>query len=147
MKFLFFAITMLFCLVSKSRVIQGLEIEEYCQATNSELKFRVVIDIDYGRTLDKRLIMYEFDCDRVSHSCNAFKVNLTDKKISILDTGTLVGAKISISKGDVHIIEWGPLRTFTLDIAKNTVEYRESGDSMFTGQRVNGSGISKCGKS
>ena len=89
--------------------------------------------ISYGppRTIRQ---LYSFAC-RPDGTCKGqiFDLNNVDdgKPITAMDIGTMEGAEVVSVAGDIAVVRWGPLRTFTIDFERKEVTYVESNDSTY----------------
>ncbi len=80
-------------------------------------------------------VLFSVNCDRKRRSCTGqiLRLDAVDagRPLGFWDINTMEDAHIVDDSGQVAIIRWGPLRTFTVDIQRGTVVYVESGDEVY----------------
>jgi len=50
--------------------------------------------------------------------------------LDFLDIGTMVGAEVVSRTGSLLVVQWGPYRTFTIDLSAGKVSFAESGENV-----------------
>lgn len=109
-----------------------------CVVSRDRLVFQVLFPIDYTKSSAgplKSRDLYGWDCDRKSHTCSGVHVDLdhadAGKPITMFDVGALSDGELVSETGDVFTIRWGPLRTFTVDLARGVATYVESNENTY----------------
>jgi hypothetical protein len=116
-----------------------------CVLTASQIGFWALIPIRYSKSnlgAYDSLQAYYFSCSLQSKDCDGDRLSLDNigrgDPISPFDFGSTDEAKLVNVVGKVYTIQWGPLRTFTIDLAREEVSYVESND------RTDGRGAVGC---
>lgn len=92
--------------------------------------------------------LWQWYCD-TNQDCHGIEATPLEagRAIGVGDLNRVGGAGIArvVSyRGDVAVIGFGPLRTFTVNFAAGTVAYAESGRGLLSDALVNGSGEGRC---
>lgn len=100
--------------------------------------FHVTFTVEYDDPDTKPMRqMFEMRCEP-DDTCAGVFVNVTPlyngDNLGMFDVSRIDGARVLSRTGSVTIVQWGPLRTFTLDAAAGRVIYRESGQGQVEGQ-------------
>lgn len=115
--------------------------ETFCGESPDELMATTIIATTYtfdaatakqlGRSGGSANVLWSLRCNRKSRECEGAKFDLhgieSKGHVSHWDISMLQGVRIATNTGKVYVIEWGPYRTLTVDLARREVLYRESG--------------------
>lgn len=122
-----------------------LQVDGYCLSSKSRIDFQVLLAMDYTKTSmgpTKSREIYSLRCERESKLCSGIKVDLDrvdeGKPMGFFDLLQVEGAEIVANVGDIFTVQWGPFRTFTVDLGRGAVTLLESNDSTY------GRGESPC---
>jgi hypothetical protein len=114
------------------------EAKNECILSSDTLLAHALFPIHYSgeRPHDSRQL-YQFKCDLATRDCRGASIDLdhvdAGRQLDVMDLNVLIGARISSVTGSVITVQWGPLRTFTFDLAQKTAKYVESGEGMLAG--------------
>lgn len=146
---LFRLIAFVVCLLSLgpsfAASVGEISVKNNCLKTGEKVVFNALFDVQYTKPESLKLKqVYQFDCRISTKTCSGFYLDLTKREISVLKSGQAVGARLAVAKGSNFVIEWGLFRTFTIDLERRVITYRESGNSQLTSSQVEGFAESKC---
>jgi hypothetical protein len=120
--------------------LRPITVQPFCANSPEKIMVHVVIESKYeyskvAKGLEKEQLqktrnLWQFSCSVMASQCEALNINLDNidhgNPLNFFDASVLVGMKIVRRTKNLIVVEWGPLRTFIVDFAKNRVEYRES---------------------
>jgi hypothetical protein len=119
--------------------LRPISVQSVCIKTPEKVAVHVVIETKYeyskaAKELEKeqkpKRILLQFSCSLSTSRCEGLMIDLENvdhgRPLNFFNAGVLVGMKIATRTQNLFVVEWGPWRTFTVDFAKNRVEYRES---------------------
>lgn len=109
-----------------------------CSLTEDKLFVHVLIEATYTKSSMGPMTsrdLWQFTCRRPDGDCEGVVLRLDNaeagRKISVMDLSTLIGAKITSETGDLFVISWGPLRTFSVNLHEKSVTYVESNKTTY----------------
>lgn len=123
-------------LASSSAFARTLEVEvkPSCIRGTDRMSFHVLFDVAYSKIHNKKTdpgkdryqYVYQLNCDLKEKTCEGVQIDLTKNQLSLMSVQNIAGAKVVALTQSTAVISWGPLRTFTLDLEKNSVTYSDS---------------------
>lgn len=121
------------------------KIKNECWANETQVAFNIYFDVQYNEPTSQRVkTIYHLVCSRKDKACEGTSINLSTTTISLMSLNQVEGAKLISSKESFHVIEWGPLRVFSVDTNRKLVTYRESGKGIVSEKMNEGFAETKC---
>jgi hypothetical protein len=119
-----------------------------CWLQGDRVFFHILFEINYSQTVADRARsrqLFQMDCDQRG-ACSGIHWSLDNaddnKPVTMMDIGRISGAELSGKTGTVVTVQWGPLRTFLIDVGGGSASYVESGEGLFS--NVEGRADAKC---
>jgi hypothetical protein len=117
----------------------GVAVQPLCVITDASagglVAFQVAITTTYTKPKSSlSRMVWSFSCNKDGGRCTGVYLTLDDadagQPIDYFDLGSIEGATLVSVKGSRAVIEWGPYRLFTVDVAEKRVTYVESGEDL-----------------
>jgi len=130
--------------------VSSVSVKNECMLGAGKVVVHVLMPIHYTSPSpsDSRQL-YQLSCGTEDGQCNGVVLDLdhvdAGKPIDVMDLNRLDGARVVTSTGSVATVQWGPLRTFTIDLQgqRGVVRYVESGEGAIAGH-TEGRGEAEC---
>ncbi len=123
--------------------------DDVCIRSATRLGFQVLVNVNYSKGAGSPYTsrqLFQFVCNIDDGTCEGITFDVDNLEgggtIRLLDLNRADGGRIESQTGSTLVVKWGPLRTFTVDLARGKVAYVESGDGLLG--PVEGRGEASC---